>query len=260
MVTKIAERSIIVTILYVKTIAAIAMGFLAGQLAVYIFNRMPASWLCDYGQEPPEILKDRQVQRIKGWPWRWVYSGGLACLCLRLVYTEIQHPPAGFDGLPPDYVQLLGQCQFEMAGLIACWTMLIIGLADLKYMIIPDQFVIMLAIAGMGFLPFHDSLVQPLGGLAAGGGVMLLVALLGKLAFRREVMGFGDVKLAAAMGLGLGLRGMIFALAAASVVSGFAAAAGLARGKYRKFDMQPFGPFLTGAGIFYVFIVWPFMV
>ena len=62
------------------------------------------------------------------------------------------------------------------------------------------------------------------------------------------------------MGLGLGLRGMIFALAAASVVSGFAAAAGLARGKYRKFDMQPFGPFLTGAGIFYVFIVWPFMV
>lgn len=248
------------TVLYVKTIAAIAMGFLAGQLAVYIFNRMPAEWLCDYGEEPPEILKDRQVQRVKGWPWRWIYSGGLACLCIRLVYAKIHHPPGGFDGLPPDLVQLLGQCQLAIAGLAACWAMLIIGLADRKYMIIPDQFVILLAIAGMGFLPFQESLLQPLGGLAAGGGAMLSVALMGKFAFRREVMGFGDVKLAAAMGLGLGLRGMIFALAAASVVSGFAAAVGLARKKYRRDDLQPFGPFLTGAGMFYVFIVWPFMV
>jgi len=260
MVTKIAKRRIIVTILYVKTIAAIAAGFLAGQLAVYIFNRMPASWLCDYGEEPPEILKDRQVQRVKGWPWRWIYSGGLACLCLRLMYTQIHHPPAGFDGLPENWIQLLSQSQFTLAGLAACWAMLIIGLADLKYMIIPDQFVIMLAIAGMGFLPFHESLLQSLGGLAVGGGVMLITALLGKLAFHREVMGFGDVKLAAAMGLGLGLRGMIFALAAASIISGFAAAIGLARKRYQKYDMQPFGPFLTGAGIFYIFIVWPFMV
>lgn len=89
---------------------------------------------------------------------------------------------------------------------------------------------------------------------------MLMVALLGGAAFGREVMGFGDVKLAAAMGLGLGIRGMVFALAAASIISGIAAAAGLIRKKYTKEDMKPLGPYLTGAGIFYIFIIFPFIV
>lgn len=248
------------TVLYVKTIAALVIGFLAGQAAVYIFNRIPAEWLCDYGQTPPQDLTDPHVQRVKGWPWRWVYSGLLACLCVRLVYAEIHHPPSGFDGMAPDMIQLISQGQLMLAGLIACWSMLIIGLADLKYMIIPDQFVIMLAVSGMGFVPFHENLWQPLGGLAIGGGVMLMVALLGGAAFGREVMGFGDVKLAAAMGLGLGIRGMVFALAAASIISGIAAAAGLIRKKYTKEDMKPLGPYLTGAGIFYIFIIFPFIV
>lgn len=248
------------TVLYVKTIAALVIGFLAGQAAVYIFNRIPAEWLCDYGQTPPQDLTDPHVQRVKGWPWRWVYSGLLACLCVRLVYVEIHHPPSGFDGMAPDMIQLISQGQLMLAGLIACWSMLIIGLADLKYMIIPDQFVIMLAVSGMGFVPFHENLWQPLGGVAIGGGVMLMVALLGGAAFGREVMGFGDVKLAAAMGLGLGIRGMVFALAAASIISGIAAAAGLIRKKYTKEDMKPLGPYLTGAGIFYIFIIFPFIV
>ena len=138
--------------------------------------------------------------------------------------------------------------------------MLILGLADLKYQILPDQFVIMLALASMGFLPFHENLWQPLGGLALGGGVMLMVAAMGAAAFGKEVMGFGDVKLCAAMGLGLGLKGMIFVLAAASLLSGTYAAIGLARRKLHKDDMRPLGPWLTGAGIFYIFILWPMMV
>jgi len=248
------------TILYVKTIAAIAIGFIAGLAVVYVFNRMPARWLCDYGETPSPELMDRSVQRIKGWPWRWIYAGGMACLCVRLVYTHIHHPPAGFDGLPPEIVQLLSQSQFALAGLLTCWALLIIGLADLKYMIIPDQFVIMLAIAGMGFLPLHHSIWQPLGGLAIGGGAMPAVALLGRQSFGTEDMGFGDVKLCAALGLGLGVPGTIFTLAAASIVSGIVAAIGLAARKLKKDDMKPLGPYLAGGGIFYVFIVWPFMI
>lgn len=248
------------TIIYVKTIAAIAAGFLAGQAAVYIFNRIPASWLCDYGQEPSPELSDRSVQRVKGWPWRWVYSGLLACLCVRLVYAKIQHPPAGFDGLPEDIVQVLAQGQFALAGLFTCWILLLIGLTDLKYRIIPDQFVIMLAVCGLGFLPLQENLWQPLGGLLLGGGAMLICALLGKALFHKEVMGFGDVKLCAAMGLGAGFRGMLFVLVAASLASGFAAGIGLARRKYTRESTLPLGPFLAGAGIFYVFILWPYMV
>ena len=89
---------------------------------------------------------------------------------------------------------------------------------------------------------------------------MLIVALLGRAMLGKEVMGFGDVKLCAAMGLGLGIHGMVFALAAASLLSGAAAAIGLARKRYTKDTMLPLGPFLTGAGIFYIFILLPYMV
>ncbi len=248
------------TAILIKSIAAVVLGFLAGQAAVYIFNKMPASWLCDYGQTPPPELADPHIQRVKGWPWRWIYSGGLACLCVRLVFAEIHHPPGGFYGLPEEQIQLLSQCQFALAGLLACWAMLILGLADLKYQILPDQFVIMLGLAGLGFAPFHEALREPLGGMAIGGGVMLMVALLGAAAFGREVMGFGDVKLCAAMGLGLGVKGIIFVLAAASLLSGVYAAQGLARRRFRRDEMKPLGPWLTGAGIFYIFILWPMMV
>lgn len=248
------------TIIYVKIIAGLALGFLAGMSAVYIFNRMPARWLCDYDEEPSEELKDPQIQRVKGWPWRWVYCGLFACLSLRMLFTQVTRPPAGFSGLPETVVQVISQGQITLAALFACWAMLIIGLADLKYMIIPDQFVIMLAISSLGFLPLHENLWQPLGGLALGGGVMLLVALLGRIAFGKDVMGFGDVKLCAAMGLCLGLRGMLIALVAGCLASGFAAAIGLARKKYRRDEMKPLGPYLCGGGIFTVFIVWPFIV
>ncbi len=248
------------TILYVKTIAAIALGFFAGLGVVYIFNRMPARWLCEYGETPSPELLDRSIQRVKGWPWRWIYAGGLACLCVRLVWTRFHHPPMAYAGLPSEWVQLICQVQFMLAGLCVCWALLIIGLADLKYMIIPDQFVIMLAIGGMGFLPLQESLWQPLGGLAIGGGVMLIVALIGRATFKKEVMGFGDVKLCAAMGLALGINGTIFALAAASLASGLACAIGLARKKCTKNDVTPLAPYLSAAAIFYIFIVCPFMV
>lgn len=248
------------TILYVKTIIAIALGFFAGLGVVYIFNRIPAGWLCEYGEEPSAALLDRSVQRVKGWPWRWIYAGGLASLCVRLVWTRVDHPAAGLDGLPDHLIQIISQGQFMLAGLAVCWALLIIGLADLKYMIIPDQFVVMLAIAGLGFAPLQGSLWQPLGGLLIGGGVMLIVALIGRAVYGGEVMGFGDVKLCAALGLGLGIRGIVFTLAAASLASGFAAAIGLAGRKLKKDDMKPLGPCIAGGGIFYIFIVWPFMV
>ena len=97
---------------------------------------MPARWLCDYGQTPPQELTDPYIRRIKGFPWRWIYSAGFACLMVRLLFVDVQ---------------------LAAAGLFACWALLIIGLADLKYMIIPDQFVIMLAATAFGFIPLRGA-------------------------------------------------------------------------------------------------------
>ncbi len=223
----------------VKIAASVVIGIVAGFSIIYIFNKMPARWLCDYGEKPSQELSDPHVQRIKGFPWRWIYAAGFACLLVRLSFFDVR---------------------MEAAGLFACWAMLMIGLADLKYMVIPDQFVIMLALSAFGFIPYHSSVWQPLLGALIGGGVMMMVAVLGGAAFKKEVMGFGDVKLFASLGLALGVTGTVATLVGASILSGVFAAAGLASGKYKKDDVRPLGPYICACGCCYIFVVWPFLL
>ena len=226
-------------IIIVKFIASVLFGVLAGCGAVYTFNKMPAKWLCDYGQVPPQELTDPYIQRVKGYPGKWLYSAGFACLLIRLLFFDVQ---------------------FAVAGLFACWALLMIGLADLKYMIIPDQFVIMLALSAIGFIPCHESAWSPVMGLIVGGGVMLITGLIGGAIFKKEVMGFGDVKLFAALGVAIGIKGTLIVLIASSICSGIAASAGLASGKYKKDDMKPLGPYICGWGAFYIFIIAPMLI
>ena len=44
-------------ILLAKICGAVVVGIFAGHAAVYIFNKIPAQWLCDYGQKPDEALE-----------------------------------------------------------------------------------------------------------------------------------------------------------------------------------------------------------
>ena len=226
-------------VILIKIGASLILGILAGFAAVYIFNKMPPTWLCDYGEKPSSELTDPYIQRIKGFPWRWIYAAGFSCLLIRLSFFDVQ---------------------FAAAGLFACWALLIIGLADLKYMVIPDQFAIMLALSAFGFIPFHQSVWQPLAGALIGGSVMLMVAVLGGAAFKKEVLGFGDVKLFACLGLVLGGLGTVVVLIGASLMSGAAAAAGLASGRYKKDDARPLGPYICACGGGYIFLVWPFLL
>ena len=64
-----------VMIIIAKCLGAIAVGTIAGNGAVYFFNRIPARWLCDYGQEPDEELLHPTRQRVRSTPWKYVFSG-----------------------------------------------------------------------------------------------------------------------------------------------------------------------------------------
>ena len=189
-------------VMIIKAAAALVIGLAAGCGAIYIFNKMPARWLCDYGQTPPQELTDPYIRRIKGFPWRWIYSAGFACLMVRLLFVDVQ---------------------LAAAGLFACWALLLLG-------------------------------------ALIGGGVMLMTGVLGGAAFSREVLGFGDVKLFASLGLALGIKGTVVVLIGSSICSGIAAAAGLASGRYKKDDVRPLGPYICAWGAFYIFILWPFLM
>lgn len=51
------------TAIIIKTAASIVLGVIAGCGAVYIFNKMPAAWLCDYGEKP---LKSFPIHMSRG--------------------------------------------------------------------------------------------------------------------------------------------------------------------------------------------------
>ena len=74
---------------------------------------------------------------------------------------------------------------------------------------------------------------------------MLAVALIGRLIFRQEALGFGDVKLMAAIGLTAGLYGTACILVVTSILSAAYFAFGMIRGTIKKGDFKPLGPFIA---------------
>ncbi len=89
-----------------------------------------------------------------------------------------------------------------------------------------------------------DAVLASLTGILAGGGIVLLTALLGGLVFRKEVMGMGDVKLMAMVGgvVGWKLSIIIYFLAPFFALVG--AIPLLLSGKGRRL---PYAPFLSVA-------------
>jgi leader peptidase (prepilin peptidase) / N-methyltransferase len=69
----------------------------------------------------------------------------------------------------------------------------------------------------------------------------------------REAMGFGDVKLIAAIGAFLGWKAVLFAISTASIVGCAAAFAGVFLARDRAGARVPFGPFLAFGALFWIF-------
>lgn len=176
----------------------------------------------------------------------------------RLAPRWLEKPPrtwepyvaAGFNGL--------------LAGILAAghpldnyfWQQLIfvtilttVSLVDLHDRIIPNEAVIFGLVAGgimLFALPYPEkSWLEALGGAAAGFAGLLALALLVK-----GGMGEGDVKLAAVIGLFLGIRWVGMGLVLAFLAGGFLAGLLLLLRLVKRKDHIPFGPWLAlGAAV-----------
>ena len=89
-----------------------------------------------------------------------------------------------------------------------------IALTDARTYIIPDQFSLGGTALGLALAPLPGGvdMVQSLSGAAVGFGLLWLVAVLGKLAFKKDAMGGGDVKMMAMVGAFLGPAGVVLTL------------------------------------------------
>ncbi len=120
---------------------------------------------------------------------------------------------------------------------------------DLEHRLIPDRvtlpllgFSLAVSLAPGGIAP----LVSLIGALA-GGGIMYLIAVAGDAVYKRETMGGGDIKLAAAIGAFVGWKILIVALFAAFVLGAAGGVVYLALGGRDR--TVPFGPFLAAGAL-----------
>ena len=136
---------------------------------------------------------------------------------------------------------------------------------DCETGIIPNEFTYLGISLGLILSPlcpsyWHTSsrvaaLLLSAGSAAIAGGLMAGCALLGKWLFKREALGWGDVKLTAAAGAMLGLPGALFMVTGGCILAllGFPLVRLLVR-KYRNRRTLKFGPFLAIGGLIWIFI------
>ena len=145
--------------------------------------------------------------------------------------------------------------------LLAMWLLLIMSVADIKYMIVPDQFIMLLVLTGLGFLPqkmalyhrhaIYDSLI----GAAAGLILMLVIALFSRAIYKKWALGGADIKLFAAAGFLTGLYGVLIIFVLTTLLSALHFTYLLIRGKTHLKETRPMVPYMAIAfGIYFLFI------
>ena len=141
---------------------------------------------------------------------------------------------------------------YSIICMIACSVFICIAFIDLDHTYIPDRFQIILGVLGVAaiifnLLGFDDGITWQERLIGAGGSLVLFVIIYfaGMLAYKREAMGIGDIKLVTVGGLLLGWKNMISAVLIGAVVG---AVTMLILRKVRNDEKEheyPLGPFLV---------------
>ena len=168
-------------------LGCVAVAFVAVWLCFWLFNRLPATWYCDYREKPsPELYGTRLYFRPVG-----VAASLLMGLYFILLYYQ-------YGGSVYFYLNILSGLGLMM-----------ITLADYQYSIIPDQFTLFFLVVA-AFTAWYDfangqlygnTWWSPIAGGLAGAGAMLCIGVVGSLIYKKTGVGFGDVKLFLALGV-----------------------------------------------------------
>ena len=141
---------------------------------------------------------------------------------------------------------------------------LILGtFVDFEFMEIPDSVTIGGTVAGLVFsalVPsmhgttiWYLSLKQAALAAALGAGVLWVVGWLGEKAFKKEAMGFGDVKLMAAVGAFLGWHAVLFTIVGGAFVGSIVGVTLIATRRAQLQGHIPFGPYLSLAALAWIY-------
>jgi len=122
-----------------------------------------------------------------------------------------------------------------------------LGLGLLTSLIYPQFF----SVGDMGIIGRKAAFLSSVLGAVVGGLSIYIMGFLGKLAFKKEAMGFGDVKYMAMVGSFLGWKMVLFVFFLAPI---FGASVGIVQKIKYKEDVIPYGPYLSLATL--VAVLW----
>ena len=142
-----------------------------------------------------------------------------------------------------------------------CWLLIIIAITDIKYMMIPDRWVLLLGAVALillipGAIPGAGS--EEAGLTEKVIGIFIISAPMAVLnLIAGDCFGGGDIKLTAACGFLLGWKSLIFVMMAAFLAAGIFAAALLIIKRKGRRQFFAFGPFIC-TGVM-TKVLWPGM-
>jgi len=189
---------------------------------------------------------------------RYLIVEALTAVLFLLTWLKYVFPHGALLGMTPAEDLLLIPVYWLMIGGLILGTFV-----DFEHLIIPDRVTLGGIAAGLilsvAVPSLHNStsrlisLGYAVTGATAGWMILWLIGFIGKIIFRKEAMGFGDVKLIGAMGAFLGWKAVLFII---GVSSFFGAIIGIILVLSKRREMQsriPYGPYLSLAAIIWIF-------
>lgn len=209
-----------------------AAGLACGAACVGVLNAVPSKWLCDYGEEPPASLYGVRARLSR--------EGAAAGLCLVPAFALL-------------WMQAGGRTVPFFSACTAAALLVLTALADGKYRIIPDQFVLLLLLPGAaGVFSGTTGWLPALLGALSGALLWVLLGLAGALFYRRETVGAGDVKLFAAVGLLVGFPEVCLVFLMTILLAGVHFSFLLLRKRIGGGAFLPMGPYICTACLLFL--------
>lgn len=215
-------------ILYALSGAAIAV------LSVFLLNKMPAKCFCDYDESPGE---QHAAPRAGKWS---------LLICAAILATVF-----------PVLLNQQGLRLGSVFSCLVCAVLLMIALSDLRFCIIPDELIIVGCLFATvsvfpAILTGHEwsARLAPVLGAAVGAGIIYVINLLGRILYKKEALGMGDLKLMVVCGIISGPVGTVIAMLISILAASILFAAGIAAKKIQSESYLPLGPFLVFGTIF----------
>ena len=135
---------------------------------------------------------------------------------------------------------------------------------DFEHLIIPDRVTLGGIAAGLVLSPLIPSLhnethaLHSLGwsalGTLLGAFILWALAVVGKMIFRKDAMGMGDVKLLGAIGAFMGWRAVLFNVLASSLAGSLVGISLVLVGRKKMQSRIPYGPYIALAAV--IWILW----